>query len=115
MTGSVGFRARRYLTGAPRSVGRLRARQQARAPRLLEGGEDVPDEQLERLLLLRVREAVVAPEAELVDAHLLILAEPLDDLVGRADHCGLVQGLGLELGTTLELRLRAGLQEAVLG
>lgn len=57
----------------------------------LEGGKHLADEKVERLLLLLVREAVVAPEAELVDAHLLVVPEPLDDFIGGTDHRGLVQ------------------------
>jgi hypothetical protein len=52
----------------------------------LKGGDDVLDEQLQGLLLLVVGHAVVDPVGELVDTQILVVLDPLDDLVRCADH-----------------------------
>src|SRR5689334_3871067 len=66
-------------------------------------GNHLVDEQGQGLLLLLVRHAVVAPEAVLVHAQLLVRANPLDDFGRRADHRGPVQRVELELRSLREL------------
>src|SRR5690349_6185671 len=92
---------------AERPAGGSRPAACAARSRLPEGRDDLLDEQREGLLLLLVREAVVAPEAVLVDTQVPVVADALDHLVGRADHRRLVQGVELELRAVLELRLWA--------
>ncbi|RMT84420.1 hypothetical protein ALP40_05457 [Pseudomonas viridiflava] len=78
-------------------------------------GDHVFDEQLQRLLLLGVRQAVVAPEAELVDAQFLVVLDAWNDLFRCADHRRLVQAFEGEFGTLDEFLFRARREEAVDG
>jgi hypothetical protein len=81
---------------------------------LLEGRDDVLDEELERALLLLMGQAVVGPDAELIYAKCLLVAEALDHLIRRPDHRGLVEGLRREFRAVGEFLGRARLEEAVL-
>src|SRR3989344_8011441 len=73
----------------------------------------VLDKQFQGFLLLGMRQAVVAPEAELVDAQLLVVLDARDDFFRGADHRGLVQALQFELWTAGEFLFRTRCQEAV--
>src|SRR5450830_1675406 len=78
-----------------------------------EGRHDLLDKQLQRFLFLGVRQAVVAPETELVDPQYLVIADPRDDFLRRADHGVLADILQCELRPLGELFFRARRQEAV--
>ena len=56
------------------------------------------DKQLQRFLLLFMRQAVVTPETELIHAQLLVVLDPRKDLFGRTNHRRLVQALHLNSG-----------------
>ena len=71
------------------------------------------DKQLQRFLLLRMRQAVVAPETKLIHPQFLVVLDARNDLFRRADHGGHVQAFQFKLRTSGKLLFRAWVEEAV--